>query len=101
MSFSFNCKTWRENSCQNSSWSSKAWDLGFNEVGNKILRDKAMCRIYDQECKYTGENNYFNHHLQKHDSNLLVADSTYDKDNCKTSFNFQLPVDYRKLISGI
>ena len=62
---------------KNPNGSSKAWDhFGFYKVGNKILKDKAVCKICNQECKYTGGTTNLNQHLQKHHSNILVPAST-------------------------
>ena len=57
---------------KNPGGSSKAWDhFGFYKVGDKVMKEKAVCRICHQECKYTGGTTNLNQHLQKHHSELF------------------------------
>ena len=47
--------------------SSKVWDyFGFYKVNIQILKDKAICRMGNQEYKYTGGTTNLNQHLQKY-----------------------------------
>ena len=57
---------------KNPSGTSKAWDhFGFYKIGNQILKDKAVCKICRQECKYTGGTSNLNQHLLKHHSEIF------------------------------
>ena len=51
---------------------SQAWDhFGFYKIGNQVLKDKAVCKICFQECKYIGGTTDLNQHLMKHHSELI------------------------------
>lgn len=62
---------------KNPNGTSKAWDhFGFYKVGDQVLKDKAVCKICKQECKYTGGTTNLNQHLYKHHSELFSAGSS-------------------------
>ena len=89
---------------KNPSGTSKAWDhFGFYKVEGKILKEKAVCKICHQECKYTGGTTNLNTHLQKHHSELFqtnggaeapkksIPNSDYftdEKTSCETASQF-------------
>ena len=65
---------------KNPNGTSKAWDrFGFYKVGSQIFKEKAVCKICFQECKYTGGTTNLNQHLQKHHSDLLTGSSDCGK----------------------
>ena len=62
---------------KNPKGSSKVWDhFGFYKMGNTVMKEKAVCKICNQECKYTGGTTNLNQHLQKHHSELFQSTST-------------------------
>lgn len=70
---------------KNTSGSSKAWDhFGFYKVGNTVLKDKAVCRICKQECKYTGGTTNLNQHLHKYHSDLFNTNPCASKQPMQT-----------------
>ena len=57
---------------KNSSGTSKVWEhFGFYKVGTKLLKDKAVCGVCKQECKYTGGTSNLHQHIQLHHPALL------------------------------
>ena len=57
---------------KNANGTSKAWDhFGFYKVENQIFKDKAICKICKQECKYTGGTTNLNQHLLTHHSEIF------------------------------
>ena len=59
---------------KNPNGTSKVWDhFGFYKVGTKLLKEKAVCKIFNQECKYTGGTTNLNQHLHSHHGDLFQS----------------------------
>ena len=59
---------------KNPNGTSKVWDhFGFYKVGTKLLKYKAVCKIFNQECKYTGGTTNLNQHLHSHHGDLFQS----------------------------
>ena len=66
----------------NPNGTSKVWDhFGFYRMGTKLLKDNAVCKICNQECKYTGGTTNLNQRLHKHHSDLFKNTATGSRKN--------------------
>lgn len=56
----------RQSYCKKSKWL-----FQFYRINNQIVKEKAVCRICNQEYKYTGGTTNLNHHLQKYHKEIF------------------------------
>ena len=73
---------------KNPNGSNNEWDyLTFYKFGNSILKNEAVCRMCNQECKCTERATNSNQNLQNQQSHLLVPGITSAAGRKKNLFN--------------
>ena len=76
---------------KNPNASSKVWEhFGLYKMNNQILKEKAVCRICNQEYKYTGGTTNLNQHLQKYHKDVIEEASTSKELGGKKSIQCQI-----------